>query len=59
MSKETDGQPPQIAGDLSTVEHTIKVHRARVMEKMKVQSIAELVRLVRRAGHSQRLTAYD
>ena len=39
----------QIAGDLGTVEHTIKVHRARVMEKMKVQSVAELVRLVDRA----------
>ena len=39
----------QIAGDLGTVEQTIKVHRARVMEKMKVQSLAELVRLVERA----------
>jgi len=38
----------QIAGDLGTGEHTIKVHRARVMEKMKVQSLAELVRLVER-----------
>lgn len=38
----------QIAGDLGTVEQTIKVHRARVMEKMKVQSLAELVRLVER-----------
>jgi FixJ family two-component response regulator len=35
----------QIAYDLGTVEKTIKVHRARVMEKMKVQSVAELVRL--------------
>jgi len=35
----------QIAGDLGTVEQTIKVHRARVMEKMKVQSLAELVRV--------------
>ncbi len=38
----------QIAGDLGTVEQTIKVHRARVMEKMKVQSLAELVRLMER-----------
>ena len=38
----------QIAGDLGTGEHTVKVHRARVMEKMKVQSLAELVRLVER-----------
>lgn len=38
----------QIANDLGTVEKTIKVHRARVMEKMKVQSVAELVRLTER-----------
>jgi FixJ family two-component response regulator len=38
----------QIALDLGTVEKTIKVHRARVMEKMKVQSVAELVRLTER-----------
>jgi len=38
----------QIAWDLGTVEKTIKVHRARVMEKMKVQSVAELVRLTER-----------
>jgi FixJ family two-component response regulator len=39
----------QIASDLGTAEQTIKVHRARVMEKMQVQSVAELVRLVERA----------
>jgi FixJ family two-component response regulator len=38
----------QIAYDLGTVEQTIKVHRARVMEKMKVDSVAELVRLTER-----------
>jgi len=38
----------QIAQDLGTVEQTIKVHRARVMEKMKVDSVAELVRLTER-----------
>lgn len=38
----------QIALDLGTVEKTIKVHRARVMEKMKVDSVAELVRLTER-----------
>lgn len=43
----------QIAGDLGTGEHTVKVHRARMMEKMKVQSLAELVRLVERV-HSPR-----
>lgn len=40
----------QIAGDLGTVEKTIKVHRGRVMEKMGVGSVAELVRLAERAG---------
>jgi FixJ family two-component response regulator len=40
----------QIAGDLGTAEKTIKVHRARVMEKMRVQSVADLVRLAERAG---------
>jgi len=34
----------QIAADLGTSEKTVKVHRARVMEKMKVSSLAELVR---------------
>ena len=38
----------QIAGDLGTVEQTVKVHRARVMQKMRVQSVAELVRLTER-----------
>ncbi len=38
----------QIAGDLGTVEQTVKVHRARVMDKLKVQSVAELVRLTER-----------
>jgi FixJ family two-component response regulator len=38
----------QIAGELGTVEQTVKVHRAHVMEKLKVQSVAELVRLTER-----------
>jgi FixJ family two-component response regulator len=40
----------QIAGDLGTVEKTIKVHRGRVMEKLGVRSVAELVRLAEKAG---------
>ena len=40
----------QIAFDLGTVEKTIKVHRARVMEKMQADSLAELVRLAARLG---------
>jgi DNA-binding CsgD family transcriptional regulator len=42
----------QIAGDLGTVEKTIKVHRGRVMEKMGVRSVADLVRLAEKAGIS-------
>src|SRR5215472_8695735 len=38
----------EIAGDLGTVEQTVKVHRARVMQKMRVRSVAELVRLMQR-----------
>jgi FixJ family two-component response regulator len=34
-----------IAFKLGTVEKTIKVHRARIMRKMQVQSLADLVRL--------------
>ena len=40
----------QIAFELGTVEKTIKVHRARVMQKMGVNSLAELVRLAERSG---------
>jgi FixJ family two-component response regulator len=40
----------QIAGDLGTVEKTIKVHRARIMEKMAVRSLADLVRIAERLG---------
>jgi FixJ family two-component response regulator len=40
----------QIAFELGTVEKTIKVHRARVMEKMQVGSLAELVRIAERVG---------
>jgi FixJ family two-component response regulator len=42
----------QIAGDLGTVEKTIKVHRGRMMEKMCVRSVADLVRVADRAGIS-------
>ena len=40
----------QIAADLGTVEHTIKIHRARVMQKMQARTLAALVRLAERAG---------
>jgi FixJ family two-component response regulator len=35
----------QVASDLGASEKTIKIHRARVFEKMKARSITELVRL--------------
>jgi len=38
----------QIAAELGTAEKTVKVHRGRVMEKLGVESLAELVRLVDR-----------
>jgi hypothetical protein len=40
----------QIAWDLGTVEKTIKVHRSRIMGKMGVRTIAELVRLTEQIG---------
>jgi FixJ family two-component response regulator len=39
-----------IAHELGATERTIKAHRHRVMEKMGVQSLAELVSLAERAG---------
>ena len=39
----------QIAGELGTAEKTVKVHRGRVMEKLGVTSVAELVRVTQRA----------
>jgi FixJ family two-component response regulator len=42
----------QIASELGTAEKTVKVHRGRMMEKLRVTSVAELVRLVERAGIS-------
>jgi FixJ family two-component response regulator len=40
----------QIAHQLGTTERTIKAHRQRVMEKMKVQTLAELVSIAERLG---------
>lgn len=40
----------QIAAELGVTEKTVKVHRARVMHKMEVVSLAELVRLAERVG---------
>jgi FixJ family two-component response regulator len=40
----------QIAASLGTCEKTVKVHRGRVMKKMEVQSLADLVRMAEKAG---------
>jgi FixJ family two-component response regulator len=40
----------QIAAELGTAEKTVKVHRARVMKKMRAGSLAELVLLARRSS---------
>ncbi len=40
----------QISYQLGATERTIKAHRQRVMEKMKVQTLAELVSLAERLG---------
>jgi len=40
----------QIANDLGIVEKTVKVHRARVMEKLGVRSVATLVQAVLKAN---------
>jgi FixJ family two-component response regulator len=42
----------QIAGELGTVEKTIKVHRSRMMEKLGVRTVADLVRMAGKAGIS-------
>lgn len=40
----------QIAFDLGTAERTIKAHRASIMQKLAVQSVADLVRLAQELG---------
>jgi FixJ family two-component response regulator len=42
----------QVGGELGMAEKTVKVHRGRVMQKLGVTSVPELVRLVQRAGIS-------
>jgi FixJ family two-component response regulator len=43
----------QIACDLGTVEKTIKVHRSRMMKKLGVRTVADLVRMAEKAGISR------
>ena len=43
----------QIAGELGTVEKTIKVHRSRMMEKLGIRTVADLVRMAEKAQSVQ------
>jgi len=46
MDLVTEGKPNKIiADDLGISHKTVEIHRGRVMEKMQVDSVAELVRL--------------
>jgi FixJ family two-component response regulator len=49
----------QIASELGTTERTVKVHRGRVMTKLEVGSVAQLVRLVENARRGDVLTLID
>ncbi|MGB5834029.1 MAG: LuxR C-terminal-related transcriptional regulator, partial [Thiohalocapsa sp.] len=40
----------QIAADLGTGEQNIKIHRGRLMRKLGLRSVADLVRLAQRLG---------
>jgi len=45
----------QAAGELATTERTIKFHRAHIMQKLKAESLADLVRMAEKlAASSQR-----
>jgi FixJ family two-component response regulator len=47
----------QVADELGAAEKTIKIHRGRVMEKMDVSSVADLVRVAQAAGVAPLATA--
>jgi RNA polymerase sigma factor (sigma-70 family) len=51
MSMVTDGKSnKEIAAELGVSAKTVEVHRARMMDKMRADSLAELVRMVMIAG---------
>jgi len=49
----------QIAAALGTTEMTVKVHRGRVMRKMRAASVADLVRMAERLGNHSDLPPGD
>jgi FixJ family two-component response regulator len=47
MSQVVQGKANKvIASDLGVSQRTVEIHRARVMEKMRASSLAQLVRMV-------------
>ena len=44
----------QVAGELGIAEKTVKCHRAKVMEKLEITSVAELMRVLQKAEVSPR-----
>ena len=40
----------QIAAELNIAEHTVKLHRGKITEKLGVKSVAEMVRFAEKAG---------
>jgi FixJ family two-component response regulator len=44
----------QIAAELGTSEVTVKIQRAQVMQKMRADSLPDLVRMAERLGSSAR-----
>jgi RNA polymerase sigma factor (sigma-70 family) len=49
-------QNKSIAQDLGVSPRTVEIHRARVMEKMNAQSVAELVRMMLDLDHATSTT---
>src|SRR3979490_409257 len=45
----------QVAGELATTERTIKFHRAHIMQKMRAESLADLVRMTEKLGVSSQV----
>lgn len=48
----------QIAANLGIAEKTVKVHRARVMQKMQVRSVAQLARVAEKIGATSQQGAF-